>query len=126
MRSFGHNFASPSAEETREDSGIARAPVVNRTHRIVREQALSMRAQRHRSRSLLAPLAICSTLLLVICYAIWAVMAGYDLTPTNIPDASDQMLLLLLLWSLPVGAVALGMVWFRRGGHRGNTGGPTS
>lgn len=108
---------------TKDDA--ARAPVVNRTHRIVREQALSMRAQRSRSRSLWAPLAICSTLLVVICYAVWSLMAGYDLTPTSIPDASDQMLLVLLLWSLPVAAVALGMVWFRRGGKQEQAGGRT-
>ena len=106
---------------TRDDA--ARAPIVNRTHRIVREQALTMRAQRRRSRSLWLPLAICSSLLVVICYAAWSVMAGYDLTPTGIPDASDQMLLVLLLWSLPVAAVALGLVWFRRGGQQDTPGG---
>ena len=105
----------------------ARALVVNRTHRVVRDQALSMREQRRRSRDLWVPLAICSALLLVICYAIWGVLAGYDLTPTNIPDASDQMPLLLLLWSLPVAAVALGLVWFRKGrGAQENPGGPRS
>lgn len=103
----------------------ARAPIVNRTHRIVREQALTMRAQRHRFRGLWAPLAICSTLMVVICYAVWSLLAGYDLTPTNIPDASDQMPLVLLLWSLPVAAVALGLVWFRRGGQQENAGGRT-
>ncbi len=108
---------------TRGDA--ARAPVVNRTHRIVREQALIMRAQRHRSRSLWAPLAICSALMVVICYAVWSLTAGYDLTPTSIPDASDQMLLVLLLWSLPIAAVALGLVWFRRGGQQDNAGGRT-
>ncbi len=99
------------------DTGGARAPVVNRTHRIVRDQAMSMRAQRRRSRSLWVPLAICSALLLVLCYAVWVMLAGYDLTPTGIPDASDQLPLLLLFCSLPVGAVALGIAWFRRGGQ---------
>ncbi len=74
-----------------------------------------MQEKRSRSRSLWVPLSICSALLLVICYAIWGTMAGYDLTPSSIPDASDQMFLLLLLWSLPVTAVVLGFVWFRRG-----------
>ncbi len=119
----GQNGTSSSPAS---DSGAARAPIVNRTHRIVREQALTMRAQRHRSRSLWAPLAICSVLLLVVCYAVWAVLAGYDLTPTSIPDASDQMLLLLMLWSLPVGAAALGILWFRRGGQQESTGEPRS
>ena len=94
----------------------AHAEVVNRTHRIVRDQALNMRARRSRSRGLWAPLSISSALLLVLCYAAWAMMAGYDLTPTGVPDASDQMLL-LLLWSLPVTTVVLGFIWLRR--HRG-------
>ncbi len=103
----------------------ARAAVVNRTHRVVRDEALRMREQRHRSRGLWAPLAICSALLLVICYAAWCILAGYDLTPTGIPDASDQMPLLLLLWSFPVAAVALGLIWFRRArGQQENAGGP--
>lgn len=97
--------------------GGARASVVNRTRRVVHDQALRLRAERSRSRSLLLPLAICSTLLLVIGYALWGAMAGYDLTPTGIPDASDQMLLLILLWSIPVAAVALGLIPFR--GSRG-------
>ena len=105
----------------------ARAVVVNRTHRVIREEALRMREQRHRSRSLWVPLTICSALLLVVCYAAWKLLAGYDLTPTSIPDASDQMLVLLLLWSLPVAAVALGLIWFRRGrGSQENPGGSRS
>lgn len=120
MNSASNNGVENSQHLTRGDA--ARAPVVNRTHRIVREQAMNMRAQRSRTRSLWIPLAICSTLMLVICYAVWALMAGYDLTPTSIPDASDQMPLVLLLWSLPVAAVALGLVWFRRGGQQENTG----
>ena len=110
----------------RRSSDGARAVVVNRTHRVVRDQALRMREQRHRSRSLWAPLAICSALLLVVCYAGWRVLAGYDLTPTNIPDASDQMPFLLLLWSFPVAAVALGLIWFRRSRGQENAGGTRS
>ena len=91
----------------------ARAEVVNRTHRVVREEALRMREQRSRSRGLWIPLGIYSALLMLMCYAVWRIMAGYDLTPTNVPDASDQ-LLLLLLWSLPVTAVSVGLIWFRR------------
>ena len=94
---------------------IARASVVNRTRRVIHEEALRMQKDRSRTRSLWAPLAICSALLVVICYGIWGTLAGYDLTPTSIPDASDQMMLLILLWSIPIAAVALGLVWFRRG-----------
>ncbi len=99
----------------------ARAKMVNRTHRIVREQALNMQEQRARSRSLWVPLAICSALLMVICYAIWFMMDDASLVPNGVPDASDQMMI-LLLWSLPVTAVALGLVWFKRGRGLGNNG----
>ena len=99
--------------------GAARAQVVNRTHRIVREQALNMREQQSRKRSLWVPIAICSSMLLVICYAVWGMMDGYDITPTGIPDSSDQMMI-LLLWSLPVTAFVLIMVWLRRGRNRAN------
>ncbi len=94
---------------------VARASVVNRTRRVIHDEALRMQQDRSRSRGLWLPLGICSALLLVISYAIWGTLAGYDLTPTGIPDASDQMLFLILLWSIPVAAVALGLVWFRRG-----------
>lgn len=112
--------------ESDDNHGAARAKMVNRTHRVVRDQAERMREQRHQQRSLWVPLAICSSLLMVICYAVWGLLAGYDLTPTNIPDASDQMMLYLLLWSLPAGAVALSLCWFRRGGPAERTGGPTA
>jgi hypothetical protein len=99
--------------------GTARAQIVNRTHRVVREQALVMREQRSQKRSLWAPVLICSSMLLVICYAVWGMMDGYDVTPTGIPDASDQMMI-LVLWSLPVTAFVLGLVWIRRGRNRAN------
>lgn len=108
----------PSSVPENRDSGAARAAVVNRTHRVVREEALKMQEQRKRSRSLYAPVFICSALLLAICYAIWSVMAGYDLVPTTIPDASDQVLL-LLLWSLPVTVVVLALIWLRRRSRNG-------
>jgi hypothetical protein len=94
------------------DNGNARASVVNRTHRVVREQALDMRQQQARSRSLWLPIGIFSVLLPIICYAMWVMLDNYDLTPDGIPDASDQ-LLVMLLWLLPVTAIALGTVWFR-------------
>ena len=99
----------------------ARASVVNRAHRVVREQALVMREQKQRSRSLWVPLGIFSMLLMGLCYAVWAVLEGYDeLSPNGVPDASDQMFL-LLLWSLPVTAVLLGLVWFQRERSQSNS-----
>ncbi len=98
----------------------AGAKMVNRTHRVVREQALGMRQQRQRSRSLWVPLGIFSVLLPIICYAVWFMMDGYDLTPNGIPDASDQ-LFLLMLWSLPITVVLLGLAWLQRDRNRSNS-----
>lgn len=106
-RTFEENSILPSAG--------ARTEVVNRTRRVVRDQALRMQEKRSRLRGLWLPLALCSTLLLVLCYAVWGMLAGYDLVPTGIPDASDQLFFLFLLWSLPVAAVVLGITWFRLG-----------
>jgi hypothetical protein len=98
----------------------ARAAVVNRTHRVIRAEALTLREQKKKTRSLWAPVAIVSVLLMVLCYAIWAMLDGYDLTPNGVPDASDQMIL-LLLWSLPVTSAIMGVVWLKRGrGRFGN------
>jgi hypothetical protein len=96
-----------------ESNTNARASVVNRTHRVVREQALDMRAQQERKRSLWVPLAIFSVLLPVICYAFWAMLDGYDLTPNGVPDASDQ-LVVMMMWFIPVTALVLGIVWWQR------------
>jgi hypothetical protein len=103
----------------RETGTGARAAMVNRTHRVVRAEALTMQEQKQKSRSLWAPLTIFSMLMLVLCYAIWGLLDNYDLTPNGVPDASDQMML-LLLWSLPVTMVVLGVVWLKRGRNRSN------
>lgn len=95
----------------------ARAGMVNRTHRVVREQALTIQEQRKKSRSLWVPLTIISVLMMVTCYAIWGMLDGYELTPNGVPDASDQIML-LMLWSLPVTALVLGLAWIKRGRGR--------
>lgn len=113
------------ASERRQDSvsqalhaairkDAARCVVVNRTHRVVREQALNLREQRRKLRGLWVPLTICSALLITSCYAIWGVLDASEVTSIGLPDASDQ-LMLFLLWSLPVTAAILGLAWFRRG-----------
>jgi hypothetical protein len=91
----------------------ARSDRVNRTHRVVRERAKSMKARRSKLRSLWLPLGIFSSLLVGICVAVWSVLDQYDLTPTGTPVASYQMLV-LLLWSVPVSAALLAVVWFRQ------------
>jgi hypothetical protein len=91
----------------------ATAARVNRTHRVVRERARTIQARRSHVRSLYVPLAIFSALLLGICFAVWSVLDQYDLEPSGTPTASYQMLV-LLLWSVPVSAALMAVVWFRK------------
>ena len=95
----------------------ARASVVNRTHRVVRERAKTLAARRSRFRSLWIPLAVCSSLLTIICTAVWSALDAYDVTPSGVPDASNQFLV-LCLWFLPVSMALLGVVLFQRARKR--------
>jgi hypothetical protein len=100
-----------------EMNTTARASMVNRTHRVVRERAKKIQAHRSRVRSLWIPLTICSALLMMISYAVWTVLDGYELTQVGIPDSSDQFLV-LFIWFLPVSMALLVMVWVRRSRER--------
>jgi hypothetical protein len=91
----------------------ARASLVNRTHRVVRERAKQMSARKSRIRSLWAPLAICGSLVVILVTAVWSLLDQYELNPTGMPDASDQFAV-LLLWFLPVSGALLALVWVRR------------
>ncbi|HEY6373977.1 MAG TPA: hypothetical protein VIX90_00495 [Edaphobacter sp.] len=91
----------------------ARSSIVNRTHRVVRERATTMAAQRNRRRSMWIPMVVCSALVLMICTAVWSLLDQYEVTPTGVPDSSGQFLV-LALWFFPVSMGLLAMVWFRR------------
>jgi hypothetical protein len=116
-----HNFESPvnSLFESGIDAtsmlhhAAANPDRVSRTHRVVRERAKTLKARRSKIRSLWLPLAIFSSLLVGICVAVWSVLDQYDLNPTGTPVASYQMLV-LVLWSVPVSAALLAVVWFRQ------------
>jgi hypothetical protein len=95
----------------------ARAAVVNRTHRVVRERAQSIAARRSRVRSLWIPLAVCSSLLIILSTAVWSILDQYEVNPTGVPDASNQFLV-LLMWFLPVSMALLALVLFRRARKR--------
>lgn len=99
----------------------ARASLVNRTHRVVRERAKAMAAQKNKLRSLWVPLAVCSAMLIILATGVWSLLEQYDVTPDGVIDSSDQFLV-LLLWFLPVSMALLAMVWFRRA-RRGAGGG---
>ncbi len=98
----------------------ARATLVNRTHRVVRERAGQMSARRSKVRSLWVPLAVCGSLLVILVTAVWSMLDQYELNPTGMPDASDQFAV-LLLWFLPVSGALLAMVLLRRA-HSKRTG----
>jgi hypothetical protein len=106
------SFARPTMTDRN-----ARASVVNRTHRVVRERATTMAAQRSRARGLWIPLAVCSSLLVIICTAVWSALEAYDVTPGGVPDASNQFLV-LCLWFFPVSMALLALVLFQRARKR--------
>ena len=102
----------------------ARACVVNRTHRVVRERATAMQAQRSRARSLMVPLAICSALLILVGFAVWSGLYQYqaveaaeavqaDVATLAATDANNHFMV-VLFWFVPVSIALLGAVLFRR------------
>jgi hypothetical protein len=92
---------------------VARASLVNRTHRVVRERARQMSSHRDRIRSLMVPMAVCASMVVILVTAVWTLFDEYELTPTGMLDSSDQFFV-LLFWFLPISGVLLGMVWFTR------------
>ena len=119
MRLRAHDplTASPRSKEA-EISGApysftARASLVNRTHRVVRERAEGMQQRRAQQRSVWFPMGLCAGFVVILCTAIWSLLDQYDLSPTGIPDASNQMLV-VLLWFLPVSGVILALVLGQR------------
>ena len=98
----------------------ARIGVVNRTHRVVRQKAKSMRARRSYVRSLMVPLAISSVLLLLACFAVWSGLYQYEATEAAEAVQADvaaldanNHLLVILLWFVPVTLALLGAMLFR-------------
>ncbi len=100
----------------------ASAAMVNRTHRIIRERATNMQAQKSKVRSLMFPLVISAGLLLAVVCAAWIMLDEYDVVPVGFPDSSQQIFV-LMLWCLPISAIALAVVAFRRAGSKADLGG---
>jgi hypothetical protein len=106
----------------------APAKVVNRTHRVVRQRAVVMKARRSYVRSLMVPLAICSVLLVLVCAGVWTGLYQYQASEAAEAVQADvaaldanNHLLVMLLWSVPVTLGLLGGLLFgfmRRGGSR--------
>jgi len=96
----------------------ANAAVVNRTRRAVRQRAQAMQTQRSRLRDLWPSLSLCSILLIMVCYAVWAVME--EKVESSIPETSTLssepggLSSILVLWLLPVSIAGIALVWARR------------
>jgi cytochrome bd-type quinol oxidase subunit 2 len=106
----------------------ARSNVVNRTHRVVRQRAKVMREKRSRDRSVMAPLLICSVLLILSVLAVWTGLYEYqaveateaDLAAIASADLSNH-LMVVLLWFVPVSLALLATVWVRRSRENSDT-----
>ena len=97
----------------------ARSGVVNRTHRVVRERAKVMQQKRNRDRSLMAPLIVCSVLLILSALAVWTGLYQYQTVETVQSDVAaladaNNHLLVAILWFVPVSVALLVAVWVRR------------
>lgn len=126
------DVAAAEAVDAPDFSPNARAAIVNRTHRVVRERAQQMKARRSSARDLVVPLLICSALLLMVVYAVWTVLAGGGAMGELQEEAgrllgvhamdTDGSLSVLFFWFVPVSAVVLGTVLFRRSRGHGDDG----
>ena len=91
----------------------ARAARVNRTHRVVRERAKTLAERRSKIRSLWLPIVIFSSVLIAICTAVWMVLDEYEIVAAG-SQVSGYQILVPFLWSIPVSAALLAVVWFRQ------------
>jgi hypothetical protein len=113
-------FARAARSAMRSVPAAARAGVVNRTHRVVRERAKVLQARRSRDRSLMAPLLLCSVLLALTVLAGWTGLYQYQATEAATDAASlaasdtNNHFLVVLLWFVPVSVAVLATVWVRR------------
>lgn len=94
-------------------STTVRASVVNRTHRVVRERARVMQAQRSRNRSLWAPILIASSLVILLVGAVWAMFDEYEILADSAVDNRFH-LPILLIWFLPVTGALLIVALMKR------------
>jgi hypothetical protein len=101
----------------------ARAGVINRTHRVVRERAKAMQEKRDRERSLMAPLILCSVLLTMVALAVWTGLYQYEAAEaveamqsdvTALATTDNNHFLVVLLWFVPASVALLATIWVRR------------
>ena len=90
-----------------------RGSVSNRTHRVIRERARTMQAQRTRNRALLAPLLVASSLVVILVLSAWLMFDEYEIGNVN-PSEARFHLPILLIWFLPVTCAVLILALVRR------------
>lgn len=117
-RDLGH----AASADVRALPVAARAAMVNRTHRIIRERATTLQARKKTVRGLLIPAIVSAGLLFAVVCAAWVMLDEYDAAPVGMPDSSQQIFV-LMLWCLPISVAALAAVAFRRAGSKADTGG---
>lgn len=99
----------------------ARAAVVNRTHRIVRERALALQTRKRTQRDLLVPCAICSVVLLLIAAAVWTLgdegLTSWEGTLwhrlAEMGADAGSTVSIVLVWFLPLSVLTAAAVMLR-------------
>jgi hypothetical protein len=103
----------------------ARAAVVNRTHRVIRERAVAMQARKRTVRDLIVPVVLCSALLLMIATAVWTLAdelhaendtAGVWKHVLEFGGDAGSSMSILLVWFLPLSVITAAIVLLRRRG----------
>ena len=91
----------------------APAPLVNRTHRVIRERARSIQQRKTMFRSLWIPLTVSFGMLALLLCSLWNLLDESEFFPDGLPDSAQQMLV-LSMWCVPLSVAVLAVVWFRR------------
>ena len=100
----------------------ARAAVVNRTRRVIRERALAMQVRKRTVKDLVVPCLICSAILLLIGRAVLTVadegLAGWEgglwKRVTEFGSDAGSSISILLIWFVPLSVVTAATVLLRR------------
>lgn len=122
--------AFAASPEQRNTEHGARAAVVNRTHRVVRQRALAMQKRKRAERDLLVPCLVCSVVLLLIAAAVWTLadegMTGWEGTLwhriAEVGGDAGSTISIVLVWFLPLSVLTAAAVMLRKGGFTGRSG----
>jgi hypothetical protein len=116
------NMALSEDQRPSPPSFDARAAIVNRTHRVVRERAAAMQARKRSVRDLIIPFLICSALLLLIANSVWSIAeeglteweSGVWKRITELGSDTGSSISILLVWFLPLSVITAAIILLRR------------